>query len=128
MASRDHSRRLRRILVLSALLAALAACDSGVRPPVPPGDASRGRALLEQYGCGYCHTIRGVQGAHGTIGPPLDDVGRRVYLAGYLANTPQSMAQWIRFPQAYRPNTAMPDLGVTSDDARDMVAYLYHLR
>jgi cytochrome c1 len=38
------------------------------------------------------------------------------------------MAQWIRFPQSYRPGTAMPDLHVSADDAKDMVAYLYRLR
>jgi cytochrome c2 len=118
-------------LASCALLAGmllLASCSSGSRPPAPEGDAERGRVLLQTYGCGYCHVIRGVHGARGNVGPPLDDAGRRVYLAGSLANTPPQMAQWIRFPQAYRPGTAMPDLGVTAEDARDMVAYLYRLR
>jgi cytochrome c2 len=104
------------------------ACSTGARPPPPEGDAQRGRALLQQYGCGYCHTIAGVEKARGDIGPPLDDVGRRVYLAGSLPNTPAQMAKWIRFPQSYRPGTAMPDLRVSAGDARDMVAYLYRLR
>lgn len=114
--------------VALGLAVLLAACSSGSRPAPPEGDASRGRALLQQYGCGYCHDIRGVPAARGTIGPPLDDVGRRVYLAGSLPNTPRQMARWIRFPQSYRPGTAMPDLHVSADDAQDMVAYLYRLR
>jgi len=69
-----------------------------------------------------------VHDARGDIGPPLDDVGRRVYLAGSLPNTPEQMAQWIRFPQAYRPGSGMPDLHVSADDAKDMVAHLYRLR
>jgi len=105
-----------------------AACSTGARPPPPEGDAARGRELLHQYGCGYCHTIPGVHAARGNIGPPLDDVGRRVYIAGSLPNTPQQMALWIRFPQSYRPGTAMPDLHVRADDARDMAAQLYRLR
>jgi len=105
-----------------------AACSTGARPPPPEGDAARGRELLYQYGCGYCHTIPGVHAARGNIGPPLDDVGRRVYIAGSLPNTPQQMALWIRFPQSYRPGTAMPDLHVRADDARDMAAQLYRLR
>ncbi|PRY20191.1 hypothetical protein CLV70_12572 [Pseudosporangium ferrugineum] len=30
-------------------------------------------------------------------------------------------------PQAVEPGTAMPDLGVTSTDARDIAAYLFTL-
>jgi cytochrome c2 len=118
---------LRAAAVLVAL-ALVAACSHGSRPPPPDGDADRGRVLLHRYGCGYCHGIAGVEAARGEVGPPLDDVGRRVYLAGSLPNTPRQMAQWIRFPQAYRPGTAMPDLHVSAEDARDMVAYLYRLR
>jgi cytochrome c2 len=113
-------------LVLLALLTA--GCSTGARPPPPPGDAARGRVLLQQYGCGYCHTIPGVDAAHGNVGPPLDDIGRRVYLAGSLPNTPEQMAQWIRFPQTYRPGTAMPGLNVSAADAQDMVAHLYRQR
>jgi cytochrome c2 len=121
-------KRVRRAGVTFVLAVVSAACSTGARPPAPEGDAARGRVLLRQYGCGYCHTIPGVEAARGNVGPPLDDIGRRVYLAGSLPNTPQQMALWIRFPQSYRPGTAMPDLNVSADDARDMVARLYRLR
>ena len=117
-----------RVCCALVVLALIGGCESGARPPPPPGDVARGRVLLQQYGCGYCHRIPGVEGARGDVGPPLGDVGRRVYLAGSLPNTPQAMARWIRFPQSYRPGTAMPDLEVKADDAKDMVAYLYRLR
>jgi cytochrome c2 len=117
-----------RAIWVLVVLALMGGCDAGSRPPPPQGDAARGRMLLHQYGCGYCHRIPGVDGARGDVGPPLDDVGRRVYLAGSLPNTPQAMAQWIRFPQSYRPGTVMPDLNVSAEDARDMVAHLYRLR
>ena len=129
MISRDDTmKRLRRAGVTFMLAVLSAACSTGARPPAPEGDAARGRALLSQYACGYCHTIPGVHAARGNVGPPLDDVARRVYIAGSLPNTPQQMALWIRFPQSYRPGTAMPDLRVSADDARDMVAQLYRLR
>ena len=129
MISRDDRlKRARRAGVTFVLAVMSAACSTGARPPPPEGDAARGRELLHQYGCGYCHTIPGVHAARGNIGPPLDDVGRRVYIAGSLPNTPQQMALWIRFPQSYRPGTAMPDLHVRADDARDMAAQLYRLR
>ena len=38
------------------------------------------------------------------------------------------MASFIRNPQAFDPRSAMPAMGVTEDQARDMVAYLYTLR
>jgi len=120
---------MERAALALAVMALVGACDSGVRPPPPPeGDAARGRVLLHSYGCGYCHRIPGVHDARGDIGPPLEDMRRRVYLGGSLPNTPPQMAQWIRFPQSYRPGTPMPDLGVRADEARDMVAYLYRLR
>ena len=129
MISRDDTmKRVCRAGVTFVLVVLSAACSTGARPPAPEGDAARGRALLSQYGCGYCHTIPGVHAARGNVGPPLDDVARRVYIAGSLPNTPQQMALWIRFPQSYRPGTAMPDLRVSADDARDMVAQLYRLR
>jgi len=129
MISRDDKiKSVRRAGAAFVLAVMSAACSTGARPPAPEGDAARGLMLLHQYGCGYCHTIPGVHAARGNVGPPLDDVGRRVYIAGSLPNTPQQMALWIRFPQSYRPGTAMPDLHVRADDARDMAAQLYRLR
>jgi cytochrome c1 len=109
--------------------AGLAACsDSALHAPEPPGDAARGRLLLHQYHCDACHRISGVAGLDGVIGPPLDRVGSRVYLAGMLPNTPEHQERWIRNPEAVKPGTAMPNAQVTEADARDMVAYLYRLR
>ena len=92
------------------------------------GDAARGRVLLAQYGCGRCHRIPGVASANGNVGPPLDGVGRRVYLAGVLPNSPEHMVRWIRSPQSFKPKTPMPDLNVTEEHATDMVAHLFRLR
>ena len=109
--------------------AGLAACsDSALHAPEPPGDAARGRLLLHQYHCDACHRISGVAGLDGVIGPPLDRIGSRVYLAGMLPNTPEHLERWIRNPEAVKPGTAMPNAQVTEADARDMVAYLYRLR
>jgi cytochrome c2 len=108
---------------IAALALLLTACGSELG-----ADAERGRLLLRQFGCGSCHSIPGVADAQGNIGPPLDGVAKRVYLAGIVPNSPQSMARWIRDPKAFDPQTAMPVLGVGEEHARDMVAYLYLLR
>ena len=117
------------MLIASALCLSLTACE---KPrPLPAGvagDPERGKLLLRQYGCGSCHTIPGVAAAKGNVGPPLEAIGSRVYLAGMLPNTPQNMVRWIRAPQDIDPRTAMPNLQVPEQHAQDMVAYLYRLR
>lgn len=92
------------------------------------GDAKRGAAAIERYGCGSCHVIPGISGAVGKVGPPLTGIGYRVYLAGELQNTPDNMMRWIRDPQGINPKTLMPNVGVTDKDARDIAGYLYTLR
>ena len=115
-----------RILHLS-LLALLAACDTGeqARSPVPGGDVERGKLLLAQYQCGACHRIPEVAAARGTLGPALDSYGRRSYIAGQIPNRPDALARWLVEPSAMKPGTAMPAMGVSAADARDMAAYLY---
>ncbi len=119
---------MRRVSVIIALVASLAsACggSSGAGLSVPNGDAGRGSQLISDYGCGACHTIPGVDGATGEVGPPLGGFARRLYVAGQLPNTPANLIRWIRTPQSVYPGNVMPDLGVSQNDARDIAAYLY---
>ena len=53
---------------------------------------------------------------------------RRAYIAGQLPNQPENLIRWLVDPQAIEPGTAMPDLDVTPELARDIAAYLYTLR
>lgn len=129
MDPKTPTRKLYRAHYPALLLAALVgACSDPSLHPHAEGDAQRGKVLLQQYGCGACHRIPGVAEARGAIGPPLDRLGRRVYIAGVLANSPSELARWIRTPEAVKPGTGMPNAHVTEQDARDMVAYLYRLR
>jgi len=92
------------------------------------GDPGRGKMAIQKYGCPACHTIPGVTNANGLVGPSLKGIAARVYIGGVLENTPKNMMQWIRDPRAFAPRTAMPDTGVTEQDARDIAALLYTLR
>lgn len=92
------------------------------------GSAARGIAAISHYGCGSCHTIPGVSGAFGRVGPPLTGIGSRFYVAGVLQNTPANMVKWIENPPAIDEHTVMPKLGVTHQDAIDIAGYLYTLR
>ncbi len=90
--------------------------------------ADRGKAAMEIYGCGKCHTIPGIRGAKGVVGPPLESVARRTYIGGNFPNTPDTLMHWIMAPQAMKPKTAMPTLGLSEPQARDVVAYLETLQ
>ena len=54
-------------------------------------------------------------------------MGRRIYIAGMLHNTP-NMVTWLRSPQAVVAGNANANLGLSEADARDLAAYLYTLR
>jgi cytochrome c len=122
-------------LPVAVLFLLLTACgnESGSAPvpqTVTGGIAERGRAILEanRYGCAACHVIPGVVGARGLVGPPLNAMGLRGYIAGRLPNKPENMIHWIAHPQSVDPQTAMPETGISEDDARHVAAYLYTLR
>ncbi len=113
---------------LAGLALAAAALGAEPRWQVGGGDARRGPVLIAAFGCAACHTVPGVAGAHGNVGPPLTRFGKRVYIAGMLRNTPPNLVRWIRDPQSVVPGNAMPNMGITDAEARDIAAYLYTLR
>jgi cytochrome c2 len=119
-----------RLTTLAGVLLLLGACRVSPRADVvvPGGDAERGQRSIAGYGCGSCHTIPGVRGAHGLVGPPLTGMASRSYIAGQLANTPENMVRWLMDPPAVEPGTAMPSVVRNEQAARDIAAYLYTLR
>ena len=84
--------------------------------------------LIRYYGCSSCHTIPGIHGADALVGPPLDRIASRSYVGGVMPNTARNMISWIQNPKAADEKTAMPNLHVTENDARDIASYLYTLR
>jgi cytochrome c2 len=120
-----------RAAVLGAVvLTGAAACTmagAARRSEIPDGDPSRGASLIRQVGCGSCHEVPGVRGADGLVGPPLVHFARRRIVAGVLTNTPDHVELWLQHPQQVVPGNAMPDLGLSAEEARDIAAYLYTL-
>lgn len=121
---------LRTTAAVALVAAAATACTmagAARRSEIPDGNPSRGGELIRQVGCGSCHEVPGVAGADGLVGPPLVHFARRRTVAGMLTNTPEHLELWLRDPQRVVPGNAMPDLGLSAQDARDIAAYLYTL-
>jgi cytochrome c len=131
-----HDALKRRAFVSSAALAfslSLVACDSGFdRPAVantpPPGPDAPAQVTLRYYGCGDCHTIPGVSGARGRVGPTLENFSERSIIAGSYPNTADNLVRFIIAPPAMRPGSAMPITGITEPEARTVAAYLLEPR
>lgn len=131
-------RRTDRVAVASSIAAVLVACvlfgcsggidDRGAAAITHGGNAERGQKLIPTYGCGTCHAIPGIEDANGQVGPPLAGIGQRSFIGGVLANTPDNMIRWLRDPPAVDSLTAMPNMGISEHDARDIAAYLYTLK
>ena len=123
-----------RVLLLASLLPLLmmAGCMGGRQTPaysvVVGGNARQGEQIIQAYGCGACHVIPGIHAAKGLVGPPLYFFSRRTMIAGELPNTPDNLIRWIENPPAVEPKTAMPNLGLSEKQSRDVAAYLYTLR
>jgi putative membrane protein len=120
------------LFLLPALLTLTAGgCESNERryaEDITGGRADAGKKAIQRYGCGSCHRIPGISGAESLVGPSLERIASRVYIAGQLINEPDAMIAWIRDPPHLRSPTAMPTLGVTEQEGRDIAAYLYTLK
>jgi cytochrome c len=127
-------RRARPLIGLALIISALgmASCGDARRTTrsIAGGDATLGRQAVLSYGCTSCHAIPGIRtpgGLNSHVGPPLENFATRRYIAGTLANTDTNLVNWIQNPQAIRPGSAMPNIGVSETDARHIAAFLYSL-
>jgi cytochrome c len=118
---------MRRMLAWSALT--LAGCGNA-EPPLAgrmSGDPEAGARVIARIECGVCHTIPGIVGARGIVGPSLAGFARRSYIAGVVPNRPSTLARWVRDAPSMSPDTLMPELPVSERESHDIAAYLYTL-
>ena len=127
-ASRHSLVSLACLALLASACGGMSEADAREAAALTGGNPSRGPDLLRKYGCQSCHTIPGVVGANGLVGPPLAGIASRSYIAGVLPNAPDNMLRWIQDPKGVDPKTAKPDVGVAPSDARHIAAYLYTLK
>lgn len=86
------------------------------------------KRAITQYACATCHRIPGITGATKEIGPSLEGIAGRQFIGGVLPNTRRDMVAWLMSPPKIKPHTAMPDLGITVQDAHSIAAYLETLQ
>ena len=80
--------------------------------------AERGKQLYaNKYGCNACHQVGDAGGA---VGPALDRAGFRLNGTWVF--------RWVKYPQSMKPDTRMPNLGLSDDDAKAVTMYLATLR
>ena len=99
------------------------------QPAVAPSGLAGEQVFLHNT-CVSCHTIRGLPGASGTVGPDLTHVGGRLTLgAGVIDNTPANMRSWISNPQPIKPGVLMPAYHtLIPSDLGSLVDYLESLK
>ena len=89
---------------------------------------SEGKAMFLQQSCVNCHAIRGTP-ARGTYAPDLTHLMSRATLAScIIPNTPETLADWVRDPQAIKPGCLMPAFGLDERSQQLIVDYLKTLR
>src|SRR5262252_2782994 len=91
------------------------------------GDAARGEKLVAARGCFGCHQIdprpdapRDLIGTYRQFGPNLAGVGSKA--------SRDWIYQWILDPKKWNPETKMPNLRLTSEEALDIAQYLASLK
>lgn len=81
--------------------------------------AAAGPNGLDLFGaktCAACHTLTGVPGAVGMVGPSLDGIGKK-YDVAYLT-------KWLKDPASVKPGTTMPNLGLSDAEAKTLAEFL----
>jgi cytochrome c oxidase subunit 2 len=95
----------------------------------PHGEASPlGQRVFQSTACVNCHTVSGTP-ANGKFGPDLTHLMTRETIAsGAAANTHEMLRLWIKNPDAIKPGSKMPAMGLSDPDLDALTAYLETLR
>ena len=89
---------------------------------------SSGKRVFESTACVNCHTVSGTP-ARGRFGPDLTHLmSRDTIAAGAAPNTPRALSLWIRNPDAIKPGSKMPAMGLSDEELDAVTAYLETLR
>jgi mono/diheme cytochrome c family protein len=122
---------LAKLLAIAATGILLGAAGAAMVNPLWKGQSGPSPAtitIMRANGCAGCHTIPGIPGAQGVVGPRLDRQAlSAIYIAGILPNKRENLVRWIKSPRQIAPRTAMPSTGITDREAGQIADYLYSL-
>jgi mono/diheme cytochrome c family protein len=112
-----------------SLTVLLGACADKTDPPttIAGADAAAGLEIIERVGCASCHVIPGVRWPSGIAGPSLQGFADSPMIAGRLPNQPSVLVAFLIDAPSLAPDTGMPPMPLTQEEARDVAAYLYTL-
>jgi cytochrome c oxidase subunit 2 len=98
------------------------------RPAPVAANISEGQKIFERTSCINCHTIAGTP-ANGTFGPDLTHLmARHTIASGAAENTLGNLVSWIYNPAFIKPGSKMPAMGLSTQQAVAVAAYLETLR
>jgi cytochrome c oxidase subunit II len=99
------------------------------RQPVRAGaSVSVGQKIFETTSCINCHTVAGTA-ANGRFGPDLTHLmSRETLAAGAVPNTAENLRRWIQNPDAFKPGSRMPAMGLADRELDAVTTYLETLR
>jgi cytochrome c oxidase subunit 2 len=86
--------------------------------------ATQGQRVFESTACVNCHTISGTA-AKGRFGPDLTHLmSRETIAAGAAVNTHEMLRLWIKNPDAIKPGSKMPAMGLSDANVDALTGYL----
>ncbi|MGK0362709.1 MAG: cytochrome c2, partial [Bradymonadia bacterium] len=96
------------------------------------GDPARGKARYEALGCATCHRFyTRDRPTSAPLTAPITpaNMARGLLLAPELSHTRarfrrDALVAWLQHSPKLKPDTAMPDFGLTAQDARDIAAWI----
>ena len=97
--------------------------------PAHTGDAvSPGQKTFQTTTCINCHSVAGTA-ANGRFGPDLTHLmSRETIASGAAPNTPENLRLWIQNPNALKPGSRMPAMGLSDQELDAVTVYLETLR
>ncbi len=96
--------------------------SSGYSPneSAPAGSVANGKKVFKEIGCLACHGIDDVTSHHADFAPDLSGTGSKLSAAFVYT--------WIKNPRHFNPDTRMPVMRLTNQEAADVTAYLMSKR
>ena len=123
----QHAKMLLRVYVQSGR-----EFDRWIEEQSQPAQASaavsEGQRIFETTACINCHAVNGTV-ADGRFGPDLTHLmSRETIAAGAAPNTRENLRLWIQNPEAIKPGSKMPAMGLSDHELDAVTAYLATLR